>query len=275
MPYTSTRQLAFALLFAIHSAAIADNHIFYNGAPLLTVTRTGSLEPLSLTESNGLDKPRVMPALKRAIKSLFAPGETRTDRRVIGFKIDPGYGCTEPDQVILSDKLPTDGVLSTKPLAAPKHPGVTRANPHQRQQAVTALDTVLRNEKSLSSQQRDQLIKSASINVVKLDASGLSNFIVEAELQAQGAASVNMMIILTPDKSGKLNPTFTDVRIGGPSDSDGYAGRQSFVDHIDLDGDGVDELLVSHTGYESASIKVYQRQGPAWVEVADGVGTGC
>ena len=48
-----------------------------------------------------------------------------------------------------------------------------------------------------------------------------------------------------------------------------------FVDQLDLDGDGVDEVIVEAIGYENEGFLIYKRQSGTWKKVwAGGVG-GC
>lgn len=265
---------AFTAFFVLQSAALADNHIFFNGAPMLSVKRQGVFEPLELVERNGIDKPRVTPATRRAIRTLYAPGQAH-GTTVQGFALDPGVGCTEPDRVILSDSLSTDGVLSTKPLHLPQYPGTQSTTPDQRSQVLSVLNSILQKEKGLSKQNRALLRTQAVIKAAMLDKSGATSFIVEAEVDANSRTTISLLLILTPSTSGHLSATYSDIRKGGPSDSDGYAGQQSFVDHIDLDGDGQDEIFVSETGYESGGIKVFTRRDQSWVQIADGAASGC
>lgn len=274
MSLRSLLPCAFTALFALHSAALADNHIFFNGAPMLSVKRQGVFESFELVERNGIDKPQVTPATRRAIKTLYAPGQTHGST-VQGFALDPGVGCTEPDRVILSDSLSTDGVLSTKPLHLPRYPGTQSVSPDQSRRVLSALNSILQKEKGLSRQNRSMLRTQAAIKSAMLDKSGATSFIIEAEIEANSRTTISLLLILTPRASGHLYATYSEIRKGGPSDSDGYAGQQSFVDHIDLDSDGQDEIFVSEMGYESGGIKVFTRRGQSWEQIADGAATGC
>jgi hypothetical protein len=48
-----------------------------------------------------------------------------------------------------------------------------------------------------------------------------------------------------------------------------------FVDQLDLDGDGIDELVVETIGYESEGFAIYKRQGGTWRQVWAGGGGAC
>jgi len=48
-----------------------------------------------------------------------------------------------------------------------------------------------------------------------------------------------------------------------------------FADQLDLDGDGIDEVVVELTGYENEEFWVYKRGGATWTRVAVGGQGGC
>jgi hypothetical protein len=48
-----------------------------------------------------------------------------------------------------------------------------------------------------------------------------------------------------------------------------------FVDQLDLDGDGTDEIVVEVTGYESEEFGIYERRDGAWSQVHVGGQGGC
>lgn len=50
---------------------------------------------------------------------------------------------------------------------------------------------------------------------------------------------------------------------------------QNFVDQLDLDGDGVDELVTESVGYEGGDYIIYKRQNNRWFQVFRGGEGGC
>jgi hypothetical protein len=48
-----------------------------------------------------------------------------------------------------------------------------------------------------------------------------------------------------------------------------------FVDQLDLDGDGTDEIVVEMTGYESEEFGIYRRRNGSWTQVHLGGQGGC
>jgi hypothetical protein len=49
-------------------------------------------------------------------------------------------------------------------------------------------------------------------------------------------------------------------------------GIEVLVDHIDLDGDGADEILTKAYGWEWFTYRIYKRRGGAWVRTYEGYG---
>jgi hypothetical protein len=48
-----------------------------------------------------------------------------------------------------------------------------------------------------------------------------------------------------------------------------------FVDQLDLDGDGTDEIIVEVTGYENEEFGIYKRRNGLWSQVHLGGQGGC
>jgi hypothetical protein len=81
-------------------------------------------------------------------------------------------------------------------------------------------------------------------------------------------------VIATPDDQGSYLINLEDVRTGGPSDSEGYAGDIEIFLRSDLDGDGAEEILIRHSAYETFGTYLLRWDGKSWQEIAD-VGGGC
>lgn len=67
------------------------------------------------------------------------------------------------------------------------------------------------------------------------------------------------------------------VRYRKTEDKEDGTGREGdrFVDQLDLDGDGTDEIVVEVTGYESEEFRIYKRQNGSWQQVHVGGQGGC
>ena len=60
-----------------------------------------------------------------------------------------------------------------------------------------------------------------------------------------------------------------------PPTDEASAQMQNFVDHLDLDGDGVAEIVTRILYYESWDYHIYKRQGSVWRRIYTGGGGGC
>ncbi|HWS55368.1 MAG TPA: hypothetical protein VN228_14620 [Pyrinomonadaceae bacterium] len=79
-----------------------------------------------------------------------------------------------------------------------------------------------------------------------------------------------LFIIYEPDGLG-LKPALTWHHRGGEAE---YADRR-LVDHADLDGDGVSEVIAEGHYYESNDYFIYKKQQGRWRSVYQGGGGGC
>lgn len=124
------------------------------------------------------------------------------------------------------------------------------------------------------------------MEVVNLTATDLDNdgnfelvgsFHIDGKKTADGVDSYNLFMITTPvtdytqqsAQTGK--PALVWFHHGGEAD---YADRK-FVDQVDLDGDGVAEVIVGGGYYEANDYIIYKRQAGSWRQVYQGGGGGC
>ncbi len=61
----------------------------------------------------------------------------------------------------------------------------------------------------------------------------------------------------------------------GPADAPDDRQRRSLVDHLDLDGDGVDEIVVRLEGHDDWKYGIYKKEKKGWKLVYTGGGGGC
>jgi hypothetical protein len=87
---------------------------------------------------------------------------------------------------------------------------------------------------------------------------------------AQSENTYTLFMIFEPEGGG-FKPALTWFHRGGEGE---YAGRD-FVDQVDLDGDGVAEVVVGGSYYESNDYVIYKKRQGHWVSVYQGGGGGC
>ena len=113
----------------------------------------------------------------------------------------------------------------------------------------------------------DQLI------VTKVDESESKLVIGSLYVEAKGVRH-EVFLIGKLDSSGAATELAryhktTDLEDGKDSED------MRFVDQLDLDGDGTDEIVVEVTGYENEEFGIYKRQNGTWSQVHVGGQGGC
>lgn len=97
----------------------------------------------------------------------------------------------------------------------------------------------------------------------------VGNFRIENNT-GQSENSYTLFMIFEPEGGG-FKPALTWFHHGGEGDS----AVRSFVDQVDLDGDGVAEVVVGGSYYESNDYIIYKKRQGHWVSVYQGGGGGC
>lgn len=112
-----------------------------------------------------------------------------------------------------------------------------------------------------------------NLTAADLDADGrfelVGSFRIENNTD-QTADARTLFMIYEPTATG-LRPALTWHHRGGEAE---YADRR-FVDHADLDGDGVSEVIAEGHYYESNDYFIYKKQQGRWRPVYQGGGGGC
>ena len=103
---------------------------------------------------------------------------------------------------------------------------------------------------------------------------GKQSAMVVAVSDERGGKSMMAFLIANPDDHGGYVLSFEDVKSGDASDSEGYAGTAELAMHIDLNGDGIEELIIRKTGYETFDFSLLGWDGHQWFDISGG-GGGC
>lgn len=112
-----------------------------------------------------------------------------------------------------------------------------------------------------------------NLTAVDLDRDGKSEFVGSFRIENNTDTTFDaytLFMIYEPSAAG-LKPALTWHHRGGEAE---YADRR-FVDHADLDGDGVSEVIAEGHYYESNDYFIYKRQRGTWRVVYQGGGGGC
>ncbi|KRA17787.1 hypothetical protein ASD69_14085 [Lysobacter sp. Root604] len=85
-------------------------------------------------------------------------------------------------------------------------------------------------------------------------------------------AQAYALLIVELDRNGKHRVVHREAEVGEGGESSHSA---RYLDHLDLDGDGRNELIFMQYGYESWGYQVWRRGKSEWKAVANGGGGGC
>jgi hypothetical protein len=112
-----------------------------------------------------------------------------------------------------------------------------------------------------------------NLTAVDLDRDGKSELVggFRVDRSTERAADANTLFVIFEPSGQGFRPALTWSHRGGEAD---YQERR-LVDYVDLDGDGVAEVIVEGTYYESNDYFVYKKQRGGWRSVYQGGGGGC
>jgi len=112
-----------------------------------------------------------------------------------------------------------------------------------------------------------------NLTAVDLDRDGKFELIGSFRVDRSGgqSAEFNTLFVIFEPAGVGLKPALTWSHRGGEAD---YADRR-LVDYVDLDGDGLSEVIAEGTYYESNDYFIYRKQQGRWRNVYQGGGGGC
>ena len=113
-------------------------------------------------------------------------------------------------------------------------------------------------------------IKTLQAVETKVTASGPSLFLASYEWKTKGA--VKRLFLIAAGEHGTLIPLSSSRHEEKDMDSGTDQEIEVFADQLDLDGDGIDEIITNIDYYESYDVTVYRQLGGKWVKVFQGGG---
>jgi hypothetical protein len=116
-------------------------------------------------------------------------------------------------------------------------------------------------------------VKLTNIVATKLGVSETESII--ASISVKRPKIVHNLFIVATYVDGRYTPMFISPHV--TKDVEDYTDNveESLVDQLDIDGDGVDELVTISRYYESWNYTIYKRQHGTWQKVYSGGGGGC
>jgi hypothetical protein len=114
-------------------------------------------------------------------------------------------------------------------------------------------------------------MKTVNLTATDIERDGKFELIGNFEIQGENEVAYNLFIIFEPTDAGKYKAAWNWYHKGV---EEGYEDR-SLVDVVDLDGDGMAEVIAEGHYYESNDYVIYKRQAGTWRPVYKGGGGGC
>ena len=254
--------------------AITPNHVLVLQAPdrafPLTIVRAGAFLPFELTDEALQPGQRVQ--LNQAGMRV---GEARVER----LQIEERQGCSEGSHAVLAPPLPgTNGgtaLVTTRPLkdlgTERAATATTTASRAQQDAARDVARTILARHQAPAAALADALA-ALRVSVVQVERQGGPILVASSHVENQDNVQTLFFVAERAPQS-TYTATYEEFFRGGAGAS--ALMEMDFVDHADLDDDGVAELVYAYAGYEWSGYGVLKRRAGGWTAVhAQAVG-GC
>jgi len=112
-----------------------------------------------------------------------------------------------------------------------------------------------------------------SVVVTDLDRDGQNEMVASYKLAGEGAVH-RLFLILYNNGDGTYQALVSQYHVASDANMTGD-NKEMFVDQIDLDGDGMDEVFTRSAGYEGWTYSMYKKGANGWTKVYTGGGGGC
>ena len=252
---------------------VTHNHYAQGFTPAGPTARFGDLIMIEIFNPKAVSSDQTSSYEVGRRYALFVGGERRGDVKIE--RVTP-LQCNSSAAVVSADPsvhLSTEAMaLATNAkMIRPHQNAQHQANAIERSQAMRLAMEGFRKHGVPDEAAKD--IQIEHLVVTKVDHRGQRVLIGSLSVKAKGARH-DMFLIggITGSKSSielaRYHKT-TDLEDGKDSE------RVRFVDQLDLDHDGTDEVVIEVTGYENEQFEIYTRQDGAWRQAWVGGQGGC
>lgn len=233
----------------------------------LALVRAGMFSPFELTAESLQPGQRVQ--LHRAGARI---GEARVDH----LQIEERQACSEGSHAVLTPPLTgasdATALVTTRPL---KDPGVERATAATEADRLAARDvarTILARHQVPAAALADTLA-ALRVSALRIERGGQPVLVVSSHIENQDNVQT-LFFVAERNAQGAYAATHEEFFRGGAGAS--ALMEMDFVDHADLDDDGIAELVYAYAGYEWSGYGVLKRAAAGgWTAVhAQAIG-GC
>lgn len=261
--------------WAVGATTASDNYIFNASQPLVIVTQKGEFAPFGGSELGNVGdqtgREIIDKRMAKRVQQLWRYSESGSPERVSAIIKADYVGCDR--SLVVQTEGGDSGVLySTRPIRSIPFSLADADLKRARDEGRRLLSDALRHRK-VTSDWIAELLEGATVTPVRVRA-WRSPMLVVTTNGERKERTLSAFLIASLAKDGRYALLEKTVEIGSASDSEGYAGTWDLGLHVDLNGDGDEELLMFHGAYESFSAVLMQWDGKKWREVASN-GGGC
>jgi hypothetical protein len=116
-------------------------------------------------------------------------------------------------------------------------------------------------------------IKVTNITATDLDGDGKYEFIGSFMSTAKNKFERDLFLI-AHQQGAAMRADFVNFQAYKPP-PEGFLSSIDFIDHLDLDGDGVGEVFATQGGFDGYALLIFKKVGGRWKQVYDMVGDAC
>jgi hypothetical protein len=204
--------------------------------------------------------------------SAYVDGEQRGEVRIEEIR---DYHCNSSVALVVPSlgriSKTTIGLATNASGVVSRSPGRRNATPPERAMAIRLANQELRRNGASASLVSG--IKETSLVVIEVDDSKQKTLV--GSFYVQGAKERHDVFLIASINGTTLSPEYS--RYGETTDLDDFKDHEyiSLFDHLDLNRDGTDEIVLGIGGYESEMYEIYSRKAGKWEMVSMSEQAGC
>lgn len=191
---------------------------------------------------------------------LYHAGALLQQSSVDGVHIETEAGCSSGEYVEFGAKDSRAKLVTTNPVVTAKETLSTSPNKAERQESLRLGTALLRN-KHVSMTVRDALLAAMKINAVQVHDNKPKLLTLTSKVATKDKVYV---LLALAEKAGAKAYKINFVEFYAGEDNNTAPGESEYIDHLDLDGDGLAEIVYSYSGYEWWGFAVIKKIGQKW-----------
>lgn len=202
---------------------------------------------------------------------LYHAGALLEQSLVDGVHIEAEAGCSSGEYVEFRAKESKATLVTTKPVMAAKENSSSSPNKAERQESIRLAAALFRS-KHVPVAVRGALLAAMKINAVQVrdNAPKLLTF------TSKVATTDKVYVLLALAEKANAKPyKISYVEFYAGDENSTAPGEREYIDHLDLDGDGLAEIVYSYSGYEWWGFTVIKKIGQKWRLVHQQASGGC